>query len=82
MSEFEIIEESNSKGMALFLKMEGTADNPIVSPNTFKLKESLNKEFKNEKRKLKDIIKNEFDNNEDSQPIDNPDYNKIIEWEE
>ena len=82
VSEFEIIEESNSKGMALFLKMEGTTDDPIVSPNTFKLKESLNKEFKNEKRKLKDIIKNEFDNNEDSQPIDNPDYNKIIEWEE
>ena len=82
VSEFEIIEESNSKGMALFLKMEGTADEPIVSPNTFKLKESLNKEFKKEKRKLKDVIKNEFDNKENKQEIDNPDYNKIVEWEE
>ena len=82
VSEFEIIEESNSKGMALFLKMEGTTDNPIVSPNTFKLKESLNNKFKTEKRKLKDVIKNEIDNNGNSQQIDNPDYNKIVEWEE
>ena len=61
--------------------MEGTTDNPIVSPNTFKLKESLNNKFKTEKRKLKDVIKNEIDNNGNSQQIDNPDYNKIVEWE-
>lgn len=82
VSEFEIIEEKNSKGMALFLKMEGTADNPIVSPNTFKLKESLNDEFKKEKRKLKDVIKKEFNNQDNTQEIENPDYNKIVEWEE
>ena len=39
--------------------------------------------FKKEKKELKDVIKNQFeDQNNDKHIKDNPDYDNIIEWEE
>jgi len=83
VSEFGIVEDDGIKGMNLFLKMKGTVDNPDISYNTLRLRESLDQGFKREKKELKEVIKNEFGNeNNDKHIQDNPDYDNIIEWEE
>lgn len=83
VSEFGVVEDDGIKGMTLFLKMKGTVDNPDISYNTLKLRESLDKGFKKEKKKLKDVVKSEFGDKQSEQQIeDNPDYDSIIEWEE
>ena len=64
----------------MFLKMKGNIDNPEISYNTLRLRESLSQGFKKEKKELKEIIKNQFNNNE--YIIEKPDYDNIIEWEE
>ena len=83
VSEFGVIEDDGIKGMTLFLKMKGSVDNPDISYNTLKLRESLDKGFKKEKKKLKDVVKSEFGDKPSEQQIeDKPDYDSIIEWEE
>ena len=77
------MEDDGLKGMALFLKMKGTVDDPDISYNTLKLRESLEEGFRKEKRKLKEVVKSEFGDKQTEQHIkDNPDYDNIIEWEE
>ena len=82
-NEFGIVEDDGVKGLTLFLKMEGSVDDPKVTPGTIKLGESLKKGFKKEKKEFKNILKNEFnkDKNKD-QEIENTDYNNLIEWED
>jgi hypothetical protein len=83
VSEFGVVEDDGIKGMTLFLKMKGSVDNPDISYNTLKLRESLDKGFKKEKKKLKDVVKSEFGDKPSEQQIeDQPDYDSIIEWEE
>ena len=83
VSEFGVVQDDGVKGMTMFLKMQGTVDNPQISYNTLRLRESLSDGFKKEKKELKDVIKNQFkDKNNDSHIQDNPDYDNIIEWEE
>ena len=83
VSEFGIVQDDGVKGMTMFLKMKGTVDDPEISYNTLKLRESLGEGFKKEKKELKDVIKNQFgDKNNDRHIKDNPDYDNIIEWEE
>ena len=80
----EIVQDDGVKGITMFLKMEGSIDNPKISHNTIRLRSSLKEGFKNEKNKLKEILKNEFDRNEETENkglINNPDYDNIIEWE-
>ena len=79
VSEFGIVETDNTKGMTLFLKMEGTIDDPKIS-NSLKLGEELSKGFKKEKKVLKEILKN--GGSLDSDIKTTPDYNNFIEWEE
>ena len=69
--------------MTMFLKMKGTVDDPQISYNTLRLRESLSDGFKKEKKELRDVIKNQFkDKNHDNHLQSNPDYDKIIECEE
>ena len=79
VSEFGIVETDNTKGMTLFLKMEGTIDDPKIS-NSLKLGEELSKGFKKEKKALKEILKE--GGSLDSDIKTTPDYNNFIEWEE
>lgn len=83
VSEFGKVRDDGAKGMTMFLKMEGTVDEPKISPNTFRLRESLGDGFKKEKKELKEVIKNQFGDTKNDQHIqDNPDYDNTIEWEE
>lgn len=79
VSEFGIVETDNTKGMTLFLKMEGTIDDPKIS-NSLKLAEELSKGFKKEKKVLKEILKEGGSLDRDIKTT--PDYNNFIEWEE
>ncbi len=83
VSEFGVVQEDGIKGMTMFLKMEGTVDDPKISYNTLRLRESLSDGFKKEKKELRDIINNQFKNKINDNFIhDNPNYENIIEWEE
>ncbi len=80
----EVVQDDGVKGITMFLKMEGTIDDPKISHNTIRLRSSLKEGFKNEKKELKEILKNEFDGNTETENeglINNPDYDNIIEWE-
>ena len=82
-SEFSKVRDDGVKGMAMFLNMGGTVDDPEISVNTLRLRESLADGFKKEKKELKDVIKNQFEDKDNDKHIkDNPDYDNIIEWEE
>ena len=50
VSEFGVVQEDGIKGMTMFLNMEGTVDDPKISYNTLRLRESLSDGFKKEKR--------------------------------
>lgn len=83
VSEFGVVQDDGVKGMTMFLKMKGTVDDPQISYNTLRLRESLSDGFKKEKKELKDVIKNQFDDKDNDNHIQgNPDYDNIIEWEE
>lgn len=83
VSEFGVVQDDGVKGMTMFLKMKGTVDDPQISYNTLRLRESLSDGFKKEKKKLKDVIKNQFNDKDNDNHIQgNPDYDNIIEWEE
>ncbi len=82
VSEFGVVQDDGVKGMTMFLKMQGTVDDPQISYNTLRLRESLSDGFKKEKKELKDVIKNQFKyKNNDNHIQGNPDYDNIIEWE-
>lgn len=86
-SEFAYEEDDGIKGMTLFLKMEGNVEEPIVSYNTLRLRESLSDGFKQEKKELKEVLQNELngydqENNTNKTLEESPDYNNILEWEE
>jgi len=83
VSEFGVVQDDGVRGMTMFLKMQGTVDDPQISYNTLRLRESLSDGFKKEKKELRDVIKNQFkDKNNDNHLQGNPDYDNIIEWEE
>ncbi|MBL6663575.1 MAG: hypothetical protein ISP71_05655 [Flavobacteriales bacterium] len=83
VSEFGVVQDDGVKGMTMFLKMQGTVDDPQISYNTLRLRESLSDGFKKEKKELKDVIKNQFEDKDNDNHIQgNPDYDNIIEWEE
>ena len=82
-NEFGIVEDDGVKGLTLFLKMEGSVDDPKVTPGTIKLRESLKNGFKKEKKEFTNILKREFKKEKDKdQEIENTDYNNLIEWED
>ena len=82
-SEFGIVEDDGVKGLTMFMKMKGSVDDPIITPGTVKLRESLNKEFKKEKKEFKDVLKSEFKKDKQKEIENtNTDYNNIIEWED
>ena len=73
VSEFGVVQDDGVKGMTMFLKMQGTVDDPQISYNTLRLRESLSDGFKKEKKELKDVIKNQFkDKNNDNHIQGNP----------
>ena len=83
VSEFGVVQDDGIKGMTMFLKMQGTVDDPQISYNTLRLRESLSDGFNKEKKELKEVIKNQFkDKNNDKHIKNNLDYDNIIEWEE
>ena len=83
MSEFGVVQDDGIKGMTMYLKMQGTVDDPLISYNTLRLRESLSDGFNKEKKELKEVIKNQFkDKNNDKHIKNNLDYDNIIEWEE
>ncbi|MGC6470728.1 MAG: AsmA-like C-terminal region-containing protein [Flavobacteriales bacterium] len=82
VTEFGVVEDDGVKGMALFLKMKGNVDDPEIAYNTLRLRESLDTGFKKEKRKLKEVINNEFGGKQNEDSFDDPNYDNIIEWEE
>ena len=49
-NEFGIVEDDGVKGLTLFLKMEGSVDDPKVTPGTIKLGESLKKWLQQENK--------------------------------
>lgn len=82
-SEFGVIEDDGVKGIMLPIKMEGTVEDPKITPGIIKLGESLKEGFKKEKREFKNILKDEFNKNKaNKQEIENTDYNNLIEWED
>ena len=82
-SEFGIVEDDGVKGLTMFMKMKGSVDDPVITPGTVKLRESLNKEFKKEKKEFKDVLKSEFKKDKQKEIENtNTDYNNIIEWED
>ena len=83
VSEFGVVQDDGIKGMTMYLKMQGTVDDPQISYNTLRLRESLSDGFNKEKKELKEVIKNQFkDKNNDKYIKNNLDYDNIIEWEE
>ena len=83
VSEFGVVQDDGIKGMTMYLKMQGTVDDPQISYNTLRLRESLSDGFNKEKKELKEVIKNQFkDKNNDKHIKNNLDYDNIIEWEE
>ena len=50
----------NLEGIKLFMKMTGTADNPIIKYDTKQLRKNIAKSFTKEKQTTKSILKEEF----------------------
>jgi len=84
ISEFGEIENDGVKGTIIPLKMTGTVDNPKISFNFNRARQSLNEGMDKQKQEIKDAFDQGFDKEKNSNPEleKNPDYNQIIEWEE
>ena len=50
LSEFGVVQDDGIKGMTMFLKMQGTVDDPQISYNTLRLRESLSDGLKKRKK--------------------------------
>ena len=84
ISEFGEIENDGVKGTIIPLKMTGTVDDPKISFNFNRARQSLNEGMDKQKQEIKDAFDQGFDKEKNSNPDleKNPDYNQIIEWEE
>ena len=83
-SEFGEIENDGVKGTIIPLKMTGTVDNPKISFNFNRARQSVNEGIDKQKQEIKDAFDQEFDKkkNSNSELEKTPDYNNIIDWEE
>ena len=84
ISEFGEIENDGLKGTIIPLKMTGTVDDPKISFNFNRARQSVNEGMDKQKQEIKDAFDQEFDKENNSNPDleKTPDYNNIIEWEE
>jgi len=85
-SEFGYEEDDGLGKAVLFLRMTGTVKNPKISYDTKSLKEKWNDDIKEEKRTLKQILKDEFGWFKKDSTLTDPKKPKkdgfLIEWEE
>lgn len=85
-SEFGYEEEDGLGKAVLFLRMTGTVKNPKISYDTKSLKEKWSDDIKEEKRTLKQILKDEFGWFKKDSTLTDPKKPKkdgfLIEWEE
>lgn len=85
-SEFGYEEEDGLGKAVMFLRMTGTVKNPKISYDTKSLKEKWNDDIKEEKRTLKQILKDEFGWFKKDSTLTDPKKPKkdgfLIEWEE
>ncbi len=84
ITEFGQIENDGVKGTIIPLKMTGTVDDPKISFNFNRAKQSVNEGIEKQKQEIKDAFRQEFDreNNSNLDLEKTPDYNNIIEWED
>ena len=64
--------------------MTGTTDDPNISFNFNRARQSINESMDKQKQEIKDAFDQEFDKKKNTNPDleKTPDYNNIIEWEE
>ena len=84
ISEFGEIENDGVKGTIIPLKMTGTVDDPKISFNFNRARQSINEGMNKQKQEIKDAFDQEFDKEKNSniELEKTPDYNNIIDWEE
>lgn len=84
ITEFGQIENDGVKGTIIPLKMTGTVDDPKISFNFNRARQSVNESIEKQKQEIKDAFKQEIDkeNNSILNLEKTPDYNNIIEWED
>ncbi len=83
--EFGIIEEDGEMGISIPLRISGTPDDFKVSYNPKRIKRGLKESMDEERNKLKEIFKEEFDKNGQKVPLKSNKFQKkkfIIEWDE
>ena len=84
ISEFGEIENNGVKGTIIPLKMTGTLDDPKISFNFNRARQSVSESINKQKQEIKDAFKQEFNKDNSSNPDQEktPNYNNIIEWDE
>ena len=84
ISEFGDIENNGVKGTIIPLKMTGTVDDPKISFNFNRARQSVSESINKQKQEIKDALKQEFNKSNSSNPdLEKiPNYKNIIEWEE
>ena len=84
ISEFGEIENNGVKGTIIPLKMTGTLDDPKISFNFNRARQSVSESIYKQKQEIKDAFKQEFNKDNSSNPDQEktPNYNNIIEWDE
>lgn len=85
-AEFGYVEDDGLGKAVLYLKMTGTVSNPKISYDTKSLKEKWSADFKEEKRTIKQLLKEEFGMFKNDTTLNNSKKQKkdgfLIEWEE
>ena len=84
ISEFGEVENDGVKGTIIPLKMTGSVDNPKISFNFNRVRQSVNEGVEKQKQEIKDAFEQEFDKEKNNtiEIEQTPDYNNIIEWED
>ena len=84
ISEFGDIENNDVKGTIIPLKMTGTVDDPKISFNFNRARQSVSESINKQKQEIKDAFKQELNKGNSSDPDQEkmPNYNNIIEWDE
>ncbi len=83
--EFGIVEEDGEMGITIPLRISGTPDDFKVSYNTKIMKRGLKESVNQERNKLKEIFKEEFDKKGQKEPLKSNNFQKKkfnIEWDE
>jgi len=83
--EFGIIEDDGEMGITIPLRISGTPDDFKVSYKPKGMKRGLKESVSEERKKLKEIFKKEFDKNGQKEPLKSNNFQKkkfIIEWDE